>query len=69
MRYIQVVDSGIKFPARSGNEDLEDKIEISQIGEIARNTCALPLNVSLPMPSLSHDPLALLPLSALVSTT
>jgi len=53
---------GDKFPARSGNEDLPDKIEISQIGEIARNTCALPPNVSLPMSSLSHDALALSPL-------
>ena len=62
MRYIHYVDSGTKFPVRSGSEDLPDKIEISQIGEIARNTCALPPNVSLPMPSLSHDALALSPL-------
>jgi len=62
MRYIHYVDSVAKFPVRLGNEDLPDKIEISQIGEIARNTCALPPNVSLPMPSLSHDALALTPL-------
>ena len=31
MRYIHYVVSGSKFPVRSGNEDLPDKIEISQI--------------------------------------
>jgi len=39
------VDSAVKFPVRSGLEDLPERIEISQITEIATGTCAPPPHV------------------------
>lgn len=46
LKYIHYCDSAVKFPVRSGLEDLPDKIDVSQIGEIAINTCALPPNIN-----------------------
>lgn len=46
MKYLHYCDSAVKFPVRSGLEDLPDKIEVSQIGEISINTCALPPNIN-----------------------
>ncbi|KAG8785802.1 hypothetical protein FRC20_000452 [Serendipita sp. 405] len=69
LKYIHYCDSAVKFPVRSGLEDLSDKIDVSQIGEIAMNTCALPPNINvaagpaqtvsdLPTVSLSASPLS-----------
>lgn len=46
LKYIHYCDSAVKFAVRSGLEDLPDKIDVSQIGEIAINTCALPPNIN-----------------------
>lgn len=56
MKYIHYCDSAVKFPVRSGLEDLPDKIDVSQIDEIAINTCALPPNINVaagPVPNLN----------------
>lgn len=45
LRWIHYCDSAVKFPVRSGLEDLPDKIDVSQISEIAIHTCALPPNI------------------------
>jgi engulfment/cell motility protein 1 len=42
------VDSAVKFPVRSGLEDLPERIEIAQITEVATGTCA-------PPPHVLHD--------------
>jgi engulfment/cell motility protein 1 len=39
------VDSAVKFPVRSGLEDLPDRIDISQIGEVVTGNCCPPPNV------------------------
>ncbi|TDL23950.1 hypothetical protein BD410DRAFT_129883 [Rickenella mellea] len=44
-RYLHYVDSAVKFPVRSGTEDLPERIDVSLISEIATNTCAPPPNV------------------------
>src|SRR5262245_20359575 len=59
----------MKFPVRSGLEDLPDRIEISLISEIATGTCAAPPNVlrdqvDLPPTSLLPSPLSFSLLSA-----
>jgi engulfment/cell motility protein 1 len=46
LKYIHFCDSAVKFPVRSGLEDLPDRIDVSQIGEVAINTCALPPNIN-----------------------
>lgn len=45
MKYLHYVDSAVKFPVRSGLEDLPDRIDVSMISEIATGTCAPPPNV------------------------
>ncbi|KAF5383550.1 hypothetical protein D9615_003536 [Tricholomella constricta] len=45
MKYLHYVDSAVKFPVRSGLEDLPERIDISMISEIATGTCAPPPNV------------------------
>lgn len=45
LKYIHYVDSAIKFPVRSGLEDLPERIDVSMISEIATATCAPPPNV------------------------
>jgi len=45
LKYLHYVDSAVKFPVRSGLEDLPDRIEIAAISEIATGTCAPPPNV------------------------
>jgi engulfment/cell motility protein 1 len=45
LKYLHYVDSTIKFPVRSGLEDLPERIEVSLISEIATGTCAAPPNV------------------------
>lgn len=37
----------MKFPVRSGLEDLPERLDVSQISEIATGTCAAPPNVGL----------------------
>jgi engulfment/cell motility protein 1 len=44
-KYLHYVDSAVKFPVRSGLEDLPERIEISLVSEIATGTCAPPPNV------------------------
>ncbi|KAJ3919691.1 ELMO/CED-12 family-domain-containing protein [Lentinula edodes] len=44
-KYLHYVDSAVKFPVRSGLEDLPDRIEIAAVSEIATGTCAPPPNV------------------------
>ncbi|EPQ56801.1 hypothetical protein GLOTRDRAFT_105412 [Gloeophyllum trabeum ATCC 11539] len=44
-KYLHYVDSTVKFPVRNGLEDLPDRIDISNITEIATGTCAAPPNV------------------------
>ncbi|KAG6812771.1 hypothetical protein H0H92_000541 [Tricholoma furcatifolium] len=44
-KYLHYVDSAIKFPVRSGLEDLPERIDVSMISEIATGTCAPPPNV------------------------
>lgn len=54
MKYLHYVDAASKFPVRPiGFEDLPDKIEVAQIGEIAINTCAPPPNI---IPMGLHQP-------------
>ncbi|KIK61716.1 hypothetical protein GYMLUDRAFT_243399 [Collybiopsis luxurians FD-317 M1] len=45
LRYLHYVDSAMKFPVRSGLEDLPERIELAAIVEIATGTCYLPPNV------------------------
>lgn len=45
LKYMHYVDSAVKFPVRSGLEDLPERIEISQITEVATGTCAPPPHV------------------------
>ncbi|KAF5387336.1 hypothetical protein D9757_005795 [Collybiopsis confluens] len=45
LRYLHYVDSAMKFPVRSGLEDLPERIEIAAIVEIATGQCLLPPNV------------------------
>ncbi|KAG6886236.1 hypothetical protein C0993_010798 [Termitomyces sp. T159_Od127] len=45
LKYLHYVDSAIKFPVRSGLEDLPERIDVSMISEIATATCAPPPNV------------------------
>ncbi|KAJ3887392.1 ELMO/CED-12 family-domain-containing protein [Lentinula edodes] len=44
-KYLHYVDSAVKFPVRSGLEDLPDRIEIATVSEIATGTCVPPPNV------------------------
>ena len=44
-KYLHYVDSAVKFPVRSGLEDLPERIEISLISEISTGTCGPPPNV------------------------
>ncbi|EIW79328.1 hypothetical protein CONPUDRAFT_59390 [Coniophora puteana RWD-64-598 SS2] len=44
-KYLNYVDSAVKFPVRNGIEDLPDRVEISSIAEITTGTCAPPPNV------------------------
>lgn len=45
LKYLQYVDSAVKFQIRSGLEDLPERLYISTITEIAMRTCAPPPNV------------------------
>ncbi|KAF7770389.1 hypothetical protein Agabi119p4_6363 [Agaricus bisporus var. burnettii] len=45
LKYLHYVDSAVKFPVRSGLEDLPDRIDVSLINDIATGTCAPPPNV------------------------
>ncbi|KAG6891187.1 hypothetical protein C0995_008439 [Termitomyces sp. Mi166 len=45
LKYLHYVDSAVKFPVRSGLEDLPERIDVSMISEIATGTCAPPPNV------------------------
>ena len=45
MKYLHYVDSAVKFPVRSGLEDLPDRIDVSLISEISTGTCSPPPNV------------------------
>ncbi|KIM26137.1 hypothetical protein M408DRAFT_330723 [Serendipita vermifera MAFF 305830] len=47
LKVIHFCDSALKFPVRSGLEDLPERIDVSLIGEIAINTCALPPGVNI----------------------
>ncbi|KAJ8695248.1 hypothetical protein PTI98_007857 [Pleurotus ostreatus] len=47
LKYIHYVDSAVKFPVRNGLEDLPERLDVSQISEIATGTCAAPPNVGL----------------------
>ncbi|KAG5637290.1 hypothetical protein H0H81_005085 [Sphagnurus paluster] len=60
MKYIHYVDSAIKFPVRSGLEDLPERIDVSMISEIATGTCCPPPNVQ---NDLATSPLIPSPLS------
>ncbi|EIN09566.1 hypothetical protein PUNSTDRAFT_66959 [Punctularia strigosozonata HHB-11173 SS5] len=51
-RYLHYVDSTSKFPVRSGLEDLPERIDVTQISEIATGTCAPPSNVVRDHPEL-----------------
>ncbi|KAG6821202.1 hypothetical protein H0H93_004023 [Arthromyces matolae] len=44
-KYLHYVDSAVKFPVRSGLEDLPERIDASMISEIATGTCAPPPNI------------------------
>ncbi|KAL5492185.1 hypothetical protein ACEPAI_3632 [Sanghuangporus weigelae] len=64
-KYLNYVDSAVKFQVRNGLEDVPDRIDISLITEIATGTCAPPPNVlkeylDIPPPS---TPLQVSPLS------
>ncbi|KAL0953838.1 hypothetical protein HGRIS_005016 [Hohenbuehelia grisea] len=56
LKYLYYVDSAVKFLVRSGLEDLPERIEISQISEIATGTCAAPPNVLHPPNDLPPHP-------------
>lgn len=45
MRYLHYVDSAIKFPIRSGLEDLPERIDVALITEIGTGTGAAPPHV------------------------
>ncbi|KAH8116469.1 ELMO/CED-12 family-domain-containing protein [Phellopilus nigrolimitatus] len=45
LKYLNYVDSAVKFQVRNGLEDLPERIDISLITEIATGTCAPPPNV------------------------
>jgi engulfment/cell motility protein 1 len=47
LKVIHFCDSAVKFPVRSGLEDLPERIDVSMIGEIAINTCAMPQGVNI----------------------
>ena len=69
LKYLHYVDSAVKFPVRSGVEDLPERIDISLISEIATGTCAPPPNVlreniNVPSSSLVASPLSFSLLSA-----
>ncbi|KDQ61372.1 hypothetical protein JAAARDRAFT_190152 [Jaapia argillacea MUCL 33604] len=70
MKYIHFCDSSAKFPVRNGLEDLPERIDISQISEIATGTCAAPPHVlrdqnDLPPPTpLTPSPLSFSVLNA-----
>lgn len=44
-RYIHYVDAHVKFPIRSGLEDLPERIEVAQIAEVGTGTCMVPPGV------------------------
>ena len=46
LKYLHYVDSAVKFPVRKGLEDLPERIDLSQVSEVATGTCA-------PFPSAS----------------
>jgi engulfment/cell motility protein 1 len=61
LKYLHYIDSAVKFPVRSGLEDLPERIEISTISEVATGACAPPPNVlrdSIDTPSLVASPLS-----------
>ncbi|TFK29729.1 hypothetical protein FA15DRAFT_699984 [Coprinopsis marcescibilis] len=45
LKYLHYVDSAVKFPVRSGLEDLPDRIDVSMISEVATGTCCAPPGV------------------------
>ncbi|PFH51834.1 hypothetical protein AMATHDRAFT_2737 [Amanita thiersii Skay4041] len=45
LKYLHYVNSAVKFPVRTGTEDLPERIDVSLISEIATGTCAPPPNV------------------------
>jgi engulfment and cell motility protein 1 len=59
MKYLHYVDSAIKFPVRSGLEDLPERIDVSMINEIATGNCV-------PPPNVLRDQTDLLPTSPLI---
>jgi engulfment/cell motility protein 1 len=45
MKYLHYVDSALKFPVRSGFEDLPERLDVALIAEVATGTGAAPPNV------------------------
>lgn len=63
LKYLHYVDSAVKFPVRNGLEDLPERIDVSMISEIGKNTCAPPPNVLRESNDLPGSPPSLSPLS------
>lgn len=63
LKYLHYVDSAIKFPVRSGLEDLPERIDVSMINEIATGNCVPPPNVLRDQSDLPISPLVPSPLS------
>ena len=61
MKYLHYVDSAVKFPVRSGLEDLPERIDVSMINEISTANCV-------PPPNVLRDQADLLPTSPLVAS-
>ncbi|KAH7101549.1 ELMO/CED-12 family-domain-containing protein [Auriculariales sp. MPI-PUGE-AT-0066] len=53
-KYLHYIDSAVKFSVKNGLEDLPDRIEIAQIGEVQVGTCFAP-------PTLTRDSVDLPP--------
>jgi engulfment/cell motility protein 1 len=69
LKYLHYVDSAVKFPVRNGLEDLPERIDVSMISEIGKNTCAPPPNVLRDSTDLPGSAPSLSPLSfSLLST-
>lgn len=57
LKYLHYVDSAVKFTVKNGLEDLPERIEIAQIGEVSVGTCFAP-------PTLMRDSIDLPPSAA-----
>lgn len=67
LKNLNYVDSAVKFPVRSGLEDLPERIDVSSIAEVATGVCAPPPNVlkehMTDVPPSTNAPLVPSPLS------